>query len=294
MLTWLGVDLGGTDTKAVLLVGDEVAERSSTPTVRGDAADTVAGLVAVAADLVADHPGASGVGITLPGIFDDAGRAVLLPNVPGEWAGRPIVAPVADACGRPVTLINDARAFGLAEARLGVARGARTAVGVVLGTGVGGVVLCGGQLHTGARGGAGEIGHQVLVPGGPRCGCGNQGCLEALVRADVIADGSGRPTVAEAAEAAAAGDRAALAAFADAAAHLGHGLANVVTVLQPEIVFIGGGVSLAGEVLLGPLREELQRLTPLVPADSYSVTPAALGPWAGAIGAALAAREAVA
>ncbi|QIK73168.1 ROK family protein [Propioniciclava coleopterorum] len=289
---WLGVDLGGTLVKVVLLRDGVVSERATVPTVRGGAPATVAGLADVVAARVGREPGIAGVGITIPGLFDADGNAVVVPNLPGSWGGQPIVAPVAAAAGRPVTLINDARAFGLAELELGAARGADTAIGIVLGTGIGGVVIVGGRLHTGAGGGAGEIGHQVLVPDGPPCGCGNRGCLEALARSGVIAARAGTATIVEAVEAARAGEPRARAALEEAAAHLGHGLANAVTLLQPERVFIGGGVAEAGSILLRPIEEALRRMAPLPPPESYSVVPAALGSWAGAIGAALAASGA--
>lgn len=285
----LGVDLGGTLVKVALLDGDRVLERDATPTVRDTAAGTVAGMAAVAATWVTRFPAVEAVGITIPGLFDEAGAAVLVPNLPGDWAGEPIVAPVETAASRPVTLINDARAFGLAELGLGAARGAGTAIGIVLGTGIGGVVIVGGRLHTGTAGGAGELGHQVIVPGGAPCGCGNRGCLETVARSGVIAERAGRAGIADAVAAAEAGDARALAALHEAAGHIGVALANAVTLLQPSVVFIGGGVAEAGPILLGPIEAALRGHAVLQPADSYAVVPAALGSWAGAIGAGLAA-----
>ncbi len=286
---WLGVDVGGTQTKSVVVTDGEIGEFESTPTARTGPADTVAGLVAVVADRLRRRPDIDGVGITLPGTFDEEGRAQVIPNLPGTWAGTAVREPVALAAGRPVTLINDARAFGLAEATLGAARGVRTAVGLVVGTGVGGVVVLDGCLHLGADGGAGEIGHQVLEPDGPPCGCGNRGCVESFTRADVIAAAAGQPDVASAALAAADGDERAVGAFVAAGQRLGHGLANVVTVLRPEVVFVGGGVATAGALILEPMRQRLVELTTLVSPTSYRLVAAELGTGAGAIGAALAA-----
>lgn len=289
--SWLGIDLGGTSIKIVLMTDGAVIDRATTPTIRGQAAATVDQLARAAREWVTRHPGIGGIGVTLPGLFDEAGRAVLLPNVPGQWAGVPILGPVRAASGRAVTLMNDARAFGLAEANLGAARGARTAVGIVLGTGVGGVVILNGRLHLGSAGGAGEIGHQVLAVDGPPCGCGNRGCLEALARSDVVAAAAGQVSVEQAARAADDGDARAIEALAVAGGHLGHGLANVVTVLQPEVVVVGGGIAAAGDLVMSPLRAALRRLTPLVDPASYRVTLAELGPWSGSIGAALAASS---
>lgn len=160
-------------------------------------------------------------------------------------------------------------------------------IGLVLGTGVGGCLVLDGQLYLGRHGTAGEIGHQVLAPDGAECGCGNRGCLEALVRADVLAAAAGTTTVDEAVRAARAGDHRAAAAIRTAAEWIGIGLGNLVTVLTPECVVIGGGLAAAGATLFDPVMTTLQQRTPLVPSGSVQVLPAALGPWAGAIGAAL-------
>ena len=288
-MTSVGVDVGGTNTKTVVLHDGSVLEQRTSVTVRGTPAETAAG-VARAISAIADrYSTVDAIGVTLPGHCDADGTAVIMPNLPGDWAGVPIRALLESDVGRPVTIVNDARAFGLAEATLGAARDAETAVGLVLGTGIGGVILMCGRIHSGAAGQAGEIGHQVLDPHGPPCGCGNRGCLEALARADVVAAAAGQPTMHDTARAARRGDPMALTALADAARWVGHGLANVVTVLQPDVIFIGGGVAEAGDALLRPIRNTIERLTPLVPADSYRVVPGILGAWAGAIGAALSA-----
>ena len=125
-----------------------------------------------------------------------------------RWAGRPVAGPVAARLGVPVFLINDARAFGLAELRLGAGRGAGSMVGLTLGTGVGGVIAVDGRVHQGHDGTAGELGHQTIDPDGPPCGCGNHGCLEAFARADRIAAACGTATAEEAVARARAGDPA--------------------------------------------------------------------------------------
>ena len=119
------------------------------------------------------------------------------------------------ALGIPVALINDARAFGLAELRLGAGRGARSMVGLTLGTGVGGVIAIDGRVVQGHDGTAGELGHQTIEPDGPWCGCGNRGCLEAFARADRIAAACGTATAEEAVARAQAGDQRALDGLAE-------------------------------------------------------------------------------
>lgn len=294
---WLGIDIGGTNTKIALLDSNAsvVLEHDSVPTDRAHAAAAVDRAASLAAEWVRRHPTIRGVGVTIPGHFDaSTGRATLVPNIPGPWAGLPVRELVeADAC-RPTTLINDARACGLAESRLGAAHGHQNVVALVLGTGVGGAIVLAGQLYWGRGGLAGEIGHTVLLPDGPPCGCGNYGCLESLIRSDVLAEQAGTTTVAEAVARATAGDPRARRAIDEAARWLGLALANMVTVLTPDAIVLGGGIAQAGEVLFAPLRRELAARSPLVDSASYSVFAAALGPIAGAVGAAVAAADAAA
>jgi glucokinase len=198
-----------------------------------------------------------------------------------------MTAPLADALGVATSIINDARAFTLAESRIGAAAGCATVAALVLGTGIGGGIVVDGHLHFGPMGRAGELAHQVIVPGGPRCGCGNNGCLEALASSTAITRLAGMATVHEAFAAAAAGDERAAAALAEVAGYLGIAIANIVTVLMPERVVIGGGVADAGDALLALVREATARHCVLVPADWYEIVPAQLGRHAGAIGAAL-------
>ena len=119
-------------------------------------------------------------------------------------------------------------------------------VGLTLGTGIGGVIAIDGRVHLGHDGTAGEVGHQTIDPDGPPCGCGNRGCLEAFARADRIAAACGTETVAAAVDAARAGDARALAGFAEIGRYLGIGIANMVVVISPDRVVIGGGISAAG------------------------------------------------
>ncbi len=161
--------------------------------------------------------------------------------------------------GVPAFLINDARAFGLAELRLGAGRGASSMIGLTLGTGVGGVLAIDGRVHQGHDGTAGEIGHQTIDPDGPWCGCGNRGCLEAYCRADQLSAACGTATAEEAVRAAQAGDARALGGLADWGRYLGIGISNMITVISPDKVVLGGGVAQAGELVFGPIRAEIAR-----------------------------------
>jgi glucokinase len=249
-------------------------------------------LAAAGARLVAGHGPVVAAGVGVPGLFDEAsGRIVLLPNLPAAWTGQAFREPLAAGLGVPVALINDARAFTLAESRMGAAAGCPTVVCLTLGTGVGGGVVVDGRLRFGPSGRAGELGHQVIEVDGPRCGCGNRGCVEAFAAGAALCRAGGRDTPEAVFAAAAAGDQRAAAAVGEAVGRLAVGIANLLTVLWPERVVVGGGVAGAGDQLFGPLRAAVAAAAPLVDPASYAIVPAALGPGAGAIGAALWARE---
>jgi glucokinase len=294
----LGLDLGGTNIKWVVIEHDarewRVLDRDQVATPIADGPDAVVSrLSAVGAEAMARSEGVSTVGIGVPGLYDPAaGTTRFLVNFPGEWAGKPVAGPVGDALGLPTSLINDARAFGLAELRLGAGRGAASMIGLTLGTGVGGVIAVDGRVHQGHDGTAGEIGHQTLEPEGPLCGCGNRGCLEAFARADRIAAACGTATADAAVSLARAGDARAMAGLAEVGRYLGIGIANMVTVISPDRVVIGGGIAAAADLLLGPIREELRRRVHTTSLDETEIVIAELGTWAGAIGAAIHGAEA--
>ncbi len=293
----LGLDLGGTNLKWAVLAQDEgtwsAVARDQAPTrVLADPAAVPDAVVAQMADLAAEAiercgPVAS-IGIGVPGLYDPAtGATRFLPNVPGPWAGHPVAEPISRATGVPAGLINDARAFGLAELRLGAGRGASSMIGLTLGTGVGGVIAVNGDVLQGHDGTAGEIGHQTIDPDGPWCGCGNRGCLEAYARADQVAAACGTPTAEEAVRAAEAGEPRALAGLAEVARYLGIGIATMINAISPDVIVLGGGVAAAGELLFAPIRAEIARRATMTPLDRVRLVPAELGVWAGAYGAAV-------
>src|SRR3954454_14517751 len=300
----MGLDLGATNLKWAMVErsGDRwsVIARDHVPThVVADAALIPAAvteqLAEVARGSVDGWGPAASVGIGVPGLYDPAtGETRFLVNIAGPWAGHPVTEPVSAASGVPAFLVNDARAFGLAELRLGAGRGASTMVGLTLGTGVGGVVAVNGRVHLGHDGTAGELGHQTIDPDGPWCGCGNRGCVEAFARADQLAIACGTATAEEAVVRARGGDPHALRGLADVGRYLGIGIANLVTVLSPDRVVIGGGVAAAGDLLFEPIRDELRRRVYTTSLDVVAVVPAELGTWAAAIGAAVHGAERVA
>jgi glucokinase len=294
----LGLDLGGTNIKWVVVEHDagewRALDRDQATTPMADGPDAVvARLATVGAEAIGRCPGLSSVGIGVPGLYDPAaGTTRFLVNFQGGWAGKPVAGPVGAALGLPAFLINDARAFGLAELRLGAGRGASSMIGLTLGTGVGGVIALDGRVHQGHDGTAGEIGHQTIDPDGPWCGCGNRGCLEAFARADQIAAACGTATAEEAIARARAGDVRATEGLAQVARYLGIGIANMIAVISPDRVVLGGGISAAADLLLGPIHDELRRRVRTTALDEVEIVTAELGTWAGAIGAAIHGAEA--
>jgi glucokinase len=303
---YLGIDVGGTNSKlAVLEVADDrpdspgdhpggppdppmLLATATISTGTGDPGEVIGRLADAGARLVAEHGPVAAAGTGVPGLFDEAsGRIVLFPNLPPAWTGAPFGEPLAERLGLPVALINDARAFTLAESRMGAAAGCPTVVCLTLGTGVGGGVVIDGRLRFGPSGRAGELGHQVIDVDGPACGCGNRGCVEAFAAGAALSRLGGQATPEAVFAAAAAGNERAAAAVATVVGRLAVGIANLVTVLWPERVVVGGGLAAAGERLFGPLRAAVAAASPLVDPAAYEIVPAALGPGAGAIGAAL-------
>ena len=296
----LGIDLGVTNLKWAAAEVDggvwRILDRGQEPTRSGEGPEAVIGRIAeTGRAALAQWPTIASLGIGVPGLYDPvAGSTRFLVNMPGDWAGRPVAPPVEAVLRVPVSLINDARAFGLAELRLGAGRGAHSMVGLTLGTGVGGVIAIDGRIHHGHDGTAGEVGHQTIDPDGPLCGCGNHGCLEAFTRADRIAAACGTSTPEAAVAAARAGDVRALVGLTEIGRYLGIGIANMIVVISPDRVIIGGGVAAAGDLLLGPIRDELARRVLTTSLEAVQLVTAELGTWAGAIGAAVHGAEAAA
>jgi glucokinase len=297
----LGLDLGGTNIKWAIV---ERASDGWQTLDQGQAATDLSGgertivpqLAALAVELRDRCEGlAASVGVAVPGLYiPETGVVTFLTNVPGDWSATAVGGPVADATGLPTAIINDARAFGLAELRFGAGRDVDSFIGLTLGTGVGGVIAIGNQVVQGFRGQAGELGHQTIDPDGPWCGCGNRGCVEAYARAEQVAIVCGTADPREAIERARAGDERARAGLAEIGRYLGIGIANAITVLTPDLVILGGGWASAAELIIEPIKAELRRRVITTPVDRVEVVLAELGTWAGAVGAAVHGAEAAA
>jgi len=290
----LGLDLGGSAIKAIVLERDDGSYRELRKSVvetraEREPAGIVDQLAEVGNAIAAEVGGVETAGVAIPGTFDLAsGVAHFVTNLGAEaWEGVPVLEPLQAALGIPAGMINDARAFGFAESRLGAARDCDTAAFFTLGTGVGGAVVVGRRLQLG-YGCAGELGHMTIdgEDGAAVCGCGNPGCVEAFVGAAAVARAAGTVDAQAAVEAARAGDRRAAWSLAEAGRRLGVAIANVVIVLNPQRVVVGGGLAEAGDLILEPAREELRRRV-RVHAVKTEIVRAELGYEAGSIGAAL-------
>lgn len=288
----IGLDLGGTNVKCAVLDGAlRVIATDSRPNGAADGEEAVLEHVAELGRSVAEPFGeVASAGLALPGHFDaEAGTGVLLPNLPGEWVGRPIAGPVGDRLGLPVRLVNDVRALTLAELRLGAGRGASDLVCIALGTGVGGGVVIGGRVHLGL-GHAGEIGHTTVEPDGPLCGCGNRGCLETLVGAgallDLLRPSHGHDlTIEGVIELARAGDLGCQRVIADAGGVVGTVVAALCNQFNPERVVVGGELAEARELLLESLGEAVRRYAIPAAGEAVQVVAGALGDRAELLGA---------
>ncbi len=306
----LGIDVGGTKINAFRVArGGEVLARAQAPTPADDEAATVAAMIATArglmtADVLAVGVGAAGM------VGAERGMLWFAPNL--AWRNLPIAARMQEALGVPCQLDNDANVAAYGEHRFGAGRGYRHMLLVTVGTGIGGGIVTDGQLFRGAYGFAAEIGHIIVEPDGPVCGCGNHGCWEQVAGGRAI-DRAARAAAAEhpdsllaelaggepatvdgrlVTEAAQRGDEVARGVLAQVGRRLGQGIAGLVNVLDPQVVVVGGGAILAGDLLLEPARAafvdavEAPEFRPSVP-----IVAAELGNDAGAVGAAALALE---
>jgi glucokinase len=306
----VGIDIGGTKIAAVRISPEgEISERIVRPTPATDQTAAMPAIEAATAEVMDDRVTAIGVGMA--GLIDiRSGTLLSTPNL--SWRNLALADGLAKRFELPVTVNNDATVAGWAESRLGASRGRDDSLFVGVGTGIGGGIVTGGRLLRGAHGFAGEIGHVIVEPDGPQCGCGNRGCWEQMASGVAIARAGQRAVTEEpdseiarlaggdpwratgelVTQAAQGGDEAAVAILATVGRRLGEGIAGLVNVFDPEVVVIGGGVGEAGDVLLDPLRRAfLESVEGAEVRPDVPIVPAQLGNDAGAIGAGLLALD---
>ncbi len=308
---WIaGVDIGGTNLRVGLVPfeGGRPVEvgRERTCAERGPA-HVVTRVAAMLRDACREvRPGSvAGIGVGAPGPLDRGSGVVLeTPNL--GWRNVPLRDLVREAAGLPVVLDNDANCAAYGEWWQGAGRGADRLIGLTLGTGIGGGIVIGGEIYSGASGSAGEVGHISVDFAGRLCACGARGCVEAYasgpgiaaravegladgadsVLAAIADRGNGRITARRVCEAAAAGDRYASRVLAEAAGILAVAVANLINLLNPDVIVIAGGVTSAGEHLFEPLDREVRRRAFRSAMAACRIVPAELQGAAGVIGAA--------
>ena len=307
----IGVDFGGTSVKVGLVAptGRVAAVRVLPTAELRRPAQFIDGVARAVASLAGSSgtrvSQLAGIGVGAPGPVD-AVRGIVrsMVNVPG-WREVPLARRLARRLQCRCVVDNDANCFALAEWRFGAGRGADDLICLTLGTGVGGGLILDGSLYRGASGAAGEPGHMVLDPRGPRCGCGRRGCLEALVGAAAIValgrpalrrserlrtfvrDHGGRLTPRLIGRAGRAGDPHARAVWAEIGARLGGGVANLVNLFNPECLVIGGGIANNWSLFAPAMRVTVRREAMAVPARAVRIVRARLGDYAGIVGAAV-------
>jgi glucokinase len=294
----LAVDVGGTRVKGAWQSRDglAVAEWTAPTPVRDNADQTIAELVALIAAEAARPPAgtrAVAVGVAVPGLVDErAGFAIHSENL--GWRDRDLRAMFAEATGLPVALSQDVRAGARAEMRALSSVETTSALFVPIGTGIGGAVIIGGQVLAGPGNRAGEIGHIQVGDASDACRCGRSGCLEAIASAVAIrrqySERTGRDLDAAAVvELAVQGDAEAHAVWTRAIDALARVLSTADALLDLEVIVLGGGVSLAGDRLVTPLRDALRARG----SEQVGLRLARYGDRAGSIGAGLRAWELV-
>ncbi len=310
---YLGLDLGGTTASGVLMNdGGERLHALEIDTLAHQGHMAVIGRLAELARNLVEESGLSltevvATGIGLPGVLDlEKGETLFLPNLPGTWPHVPVESLLEKRLGHPVYILNDVRSITLGEKSFGAGKAVKNMICLAIGTGIGGGTVINGQLYLGNDGTAGEWGHQTVEPYGPKCGCGNYGCLEAMASGSAISamgmravrqglttsirDLSGgdldKITPKLIAQAAQQGDEIAQEIYQRVGQYIGVAVSNAIVGTAPQMVVIGGGVAQAGDLLMTPIKETVQRRVHVTPLNKVQIVFAELGIMAGAMGAA--------
>lgn len=310
----IGIDVGGTNVK-IALVDDngKIIYSNSVPTYAKMGYEyTVNNIKQAIKDLMKETnttpSDIEGIGFDFPGQVDcKTGVVKLAPNIPG-WVNVPIAQMIEDEFHIPTRIDNDVRCAALGELKFGAGRGCENFICITVGTGIGSGIVINGKVVRGATNAAGELGHiKLQMNGGPICGCGDTGCLEAFASGPAIvamaqeyikggkstkfremaAAEGGEITPYMVAKAAEEGDPVAKRIFEIVGEYIGIGLTSVINLLNPERVIIGGGVAESGELLLRPIRKTIKERAMVVAGNAVEIVPAQLGNSAGVIGASM-------
>ncbi len=313
----LAIDMGGTKIIAAIIsaIGKVISEERY-PTLADEGHQSVIDRLFSAIDSLVNlnsmKPSQLGsISIAAAGGINlDRGLVTISPNLPG-WSDIPLRDIVQERFHISTFLVNDASAAALGEHRFGVGRRVDNLIMLTVGTGIGGGIIINGELYNGSCGSAGEIGHMTIDINGPRCACGNTGCLEVLASGTAVAreavrriekgeksslvdvvQGKLQDITAENVGAAAqGGDILSLDVISTAATYLGIGMVNLVNIFNPEMIVVGGGMAKLGDLLLNPGRQMVNQRAFPISAQAVRIETAQLGDEAGLFGAAVFARE---
>lgn len=307
---YVGIDLGGTNTKIGLLnIEGDILKSSIIKTLSSEGVDkTMERIWSVIQELAKEADvnieNVKGIGMGIPGPVEDQSIVAFFANFP--WGTNiNIKEKLEKITGIETKLDNDANIIALGEAKYGAARGSKSSVTVALGTGIGGGIYVNGMLISGFKGAGGEIGHMKIVKDGRVCGCGQKGCFEAYASATgLIREAVSRLTVnkqnllytmiegniagleaKDIFDAAKEGDAFSLDLVDYEAEYLAMGIANILNIINPETIVLGGGVALAGDILLDPLRKKLEKYALPVTLEDLKIVQGILGNEAGIKGA---------
>ena len=307
----LAIDIGGTNIRTAIVSDKyQIITKKECLTLADEGPQSVIERMLSAVDHLLGNVSLSqlhSISIAAAGAINvEEGVVTLSPNLPG-WHDVPLRDIVAKKYGINTFLINDANAAALGEHRFGAGRGINNLIYLTVSTGIGGGIIIDNRLYSGECGGAGEIGHMTIDVNGPRCSCGNIGCLEGLASGTAMAKDARRRindgesssltemvgsrieniTAKEVEMAARNGDSLALEVISQAGTYLGVGLVNLVNIFNPAMIIIGGGMAKMRDLLLNPARQVVrERAFPLA-AQAVRIVPAQLGDDAGVLGAAI-------
>jgi len=307
-----GIDIGGTNVRAGLvdLKGKVLADARRAARAQEGMKVSIEMAVEAVRELLRKRrvkpEEVCGLGLAVPGQISANGQCLYSPNFAGSFP-LDVTGQVEKALGIAAYALNDVNTATLGEHRFGAGKGCDNMVMITLGTGIGGGAVIEGRLRVGPTGGFAEVGHMVIDPEGPQCNCGNHGCWEALAARDAIirravfalqqggpsllmdlAKGDfGKITPSLITQAAARGDELALAVLQETAYWLGLGCVNLITLYNPQILAIGGGIAGALPLLLPTIKRVVNARARMVPASTCRILPSLLGDDAGLIGGAV-------
>lgn len=308
--SYITLDLGGTKiATALVTTSGRVVSQDYMPSLAEEGVDAVIGRIIAGIDNVlvrggVDRSGVTSLVVAAAGAIDTRqGVVTASPNLPG-WVDVPLRNIMQAAVGIDTLLLNDASAAALGEHRFGAGRGTQHLVYITVSTGIGGGLIFNGKLYSGSSGSAGEVGHMTIDDNGPRCNCGNTGCLELYASGKAVARDAQRMvakgaktrilrmadweaaniTAKTVAAAAREGDQVALEVIHRAASYLGIGLANLINIMNPDMIVVGGGMSRMGDLLMDPARTVASQRAFRLPFESTRIVLSELGDNAALLG----------